>query len=152
MFSQTVEYSLRAMNYLASHPDNPISSETIAANTQVPPGYLSKVLRDLVVAELIRSQRGPNGGFVLAQPPSKISILDIVDAVDPICRIEKCPLNNPQHINLCPLHARLDEAIAQIRKTLSATTLEELLDDKSVGSGQKTCGSLASKKLQVKTK
>ena len=58
MISQTTEYALRAMVHLAAlEPGVTINSETLAARTKVPQGYLSKVLRDLVVAELITSQR-----------------------------------------------------------------------------------------------
>ncbi|HVU63560.1 MAG TPA: Rrf2 family transcriptional regulator [Phycisphaerales bacterium] len=133
MFSQTAEYALRAMNYLASNPDESAASEVIAARTKVSPGYLSKVMRDLVVAGLVISQRGPNGGFVLAKSPASVTILDIVDAVDPIRRIEKCPLGNPEHVQLCPLHSRLDDAIAQIRRTLGGTSLADLLGENRAG-------------------
>ncbi|MBX3385025.1 MAG: Rrf2 family transcriptional regulator [Phycisphaeraceae bacterium] len=129
MLSQTVEYALRAMVHLAAQkPDELLSSEAIAARTKVPKGYLSKILRDLVVAELISSQRGPNGGFALARPPSRISILDVFIAVDPIRRITKCPLGNPAHLKLCPLHRRLDDALALIEREYAKTTLAEVLE------------------------
>lgn len=126
MFSQTAEYALRAMNCLAAASGHPATGETIAGRTKVPPGYLSKVMRDLVVAGLVVSRRGPTGGFLLARDASAISILDVVDAVDPLRRIERCPLGNPEHARLCPLHASLDGAIAQIRETLGATSLADL--------------------------
>lgn len=98
MLSQTIEYALRAMTFLASiDGDASFNSETIAECTKVPKGYLSKILRDLVVADLIVSQRGPNGGFTLSRSAAKISMLDVVNAVDPIPRIRKCPLGNPAH-------------------------------------------------------
>lgn len=127
MLSQTVEYALRAMMYLASADGDAISSERIAANTQVPPGYLSKVMRDLVLAHLVTSFRGPRGGFVLAEAPASITILDVVNAVDPIRRIKQCPLGKPEHHNLCALHQRIDAALAEIESTFRATTLGELL-------------------------
>jgi Rrf2 family protein len=127
MFSQTVDYALRAMVFLAAARDEECaSSERIAEQTQVSPGYLSKVMRDLVLARLVVSQRGPRGGFSLALPPGQISILDIVDAVDPIRRIEKCPLGNPAHAKLCPLHERLDRTVCDVRRTLSQTTLADI--------------------------
>jgi len=134
MFSQTVEYALRAMMYLASLDGAPVTSERIASNTRVPPGYLSKVMRDLVLGNLVASFRGPRGGFVLALKPEAITILDVVRAVEPIRRIEKCPLGDPTHVNLCPLHRRLDDALAGIEHTLRQTTLAEMLTD-DVGPG-----------------
>lgn len=137
MLSQTIEYALRAMTHLAStERGHAFNSETIAERTKVPKGYLSKILRDLVVAELIVSQRGPNGGFSLARAPDKITILDVVNAVDPIQRIKKCPLGNPAHIQLCPLHRRLDDAIAMIEREFKRTSLAEVLETNSRVSGQ----------------
>ena len=141
MLSQTIEYALRAMIHLASlDPGTAVNSETIAERTRVPKGYLSKILRDLVVASLIDSQRGPNGGFSLARPPDRVSILDVVNAVDPIRRITKCPLGNPAHVQLCPLHRRLDDAIAMIERDFRRTTLAEVL---ATGAGPgKACRTL----------
>ncbi len=127
MFSQTVEYALRAMVYLASHAGEAANAETIAAATRVPPGYLSKVMRDLVVARLVSSQRGPRGGFTLTSDPRTVTVLAVVNAVDPIKRIDRCPLGNTEHIKLCPLHSRLDSALAAVETTLAGTTLADLL-------------------------
>jgi Rrf2 family protein len=141
MFSQTIEYALRAMVHLASAPqDASLNSETLAQRTKVPKGYLSKIMRDLVVAELVNSQRGPNGGFTLGRLATKISILDIVDAVDPLQRITKCPLGNPLHVKLCPLHSRLDNALAMIQNEFRNTSLAEVLETNTRAGAQ--CGAL----------
>ncbi|MFM9995652.1 MAG: RrF2 family transcriptional regulator [Phycisphaerales bacterium] len=129
MLSQTIEYALRAMTHLATlEREATANSESIAQGTRVPKGYLSKVLRDLVVAELVLSQRGPNGGFSLARPPDRISMLEVVNAVDPLLRIRKCPLGNPAHIQLCPLHRRLDDAIGMIEREFGRTSLAEVVE------------------------
>lgn len=133
MFSQTVEYALRAMTFLGSRPAASTTTEVIARETQVPAGYLAKVMRDLVVAQLVTSQRGPNGGFVLARPPEQITVLDIVNAVDPIQRIRSCPAGNPFHVKLCSLHARLDAAMAMIESELRRTSLAEVVADQTRG-------------------
>lgn len=132
MFSQTVEYAMRAMVHLCStQQGEALTSEVIAERTRVPRGYLSKVMRDLVLADLVTSQRGPNGGFSLARPAAQISMLDVVNAVDPLHRITECPLGNPAHINLCPLHRRLDESIAAIERDFKRTSLAEVLESRS---------------------
>ncbi|MCC6950107.1 MAG: Rrf2 family transcriptional regulator [Phycisphaerales bacterium] len=77
------------MVHLASlAPETAHNSEVIARRTGVPRGCLSKILRDPVLARLIRSRRGPNGGFTLARTPEDISILDVINAVDPSHRQE----------------------------------------------------------------
>lgn len=141
MFSQTVEYALRAMVYLAASHEELSSSEKIAEATHVPSRYLSKVMRDLVIAGLVGSQRGPNGGFSLARPPAKISILDVINAVDPFRRITECPLGNPLHAKLCPLHQRLDSALATVEAEFAKTALDEVIAD---APGRNKCGILTS--------
>ncbi len=128
ILSSTTEYALRAAVFLAANMGEAANSERIAECTKVPPGYISKVMRDLVVAGIASSQRGPNGGFSLARDPSTISILEVVDAVTPIQRIRACPLGNPSHLSLCPLHRKLDDAIESIQKAFSSTTLADLLE------------------------
>lgn len=128
MISQSVEYALRAMSFLATLEGGAASSVVIARTTRVPQGYLSKVMRELVRGGLVRSYRGPKGGFVLSRAPASISVLDVVNAVDPIERIERCPLGNPAHANLCPLHRCIDEALAQVELDFSRTSLGAVLE------------------------
>jgi len=128
MISQTTEYALRAVVYLAQHADESWTTKQIAAATRVPAGYLSKVLQGLSRAGLISSQRGRHGGFQLAGDPEQLSVLEVVNAVEPIRRITRCPLNLSSHgANLCPLHHALDETIAQVEEMFSKKKVSELL-------------------------
>lgn len=132
MFTQTVEYALRAMVCLASRPEVPQSNSQIAATTKVPSAYLSKVLQKLAKANLVHGQRGVQGGFVLAQPAAEITILQIVNAVDPIQRIQRCPLGLEAHgVRLCPLHRKMDQALAQVESAFASTTLAAILAEPS---------------------
>ena len=136
MFTQTSEYALRILVFLGSVGDRPATISRIAENTLVPIGYLPKVLRALSQAGLVRSQRGPRGGSTLARPPSRVTIYDVVEAIDPIRRIKTCPLGLPNHGGyLCPLHHRLDKAIAMVEEAFRATTIADLLEVSSRGSG-----------------
>ena len=128
MLSQTVEYALRAATYLATAPGDLQTVDQIAAATHVPVPYLSKVLQQLVRKKIVASRRGTGGGFMLARSPQKLRILEIVQAVDPIERIMTCPLGLAAHGNrLCPLHRRLDNALAAMEKAFAAATLAEIL-------------------------
>jgi Rrf2 family transcriptional regulator, nitric oxide-sensitive transcriptional repressor len=130
VFSTTLEYALRAVTFLACNPMEGLTAQRIAAGTQVPDDYLSKVLQQLVRGGVLTSQRGRNGGFQLARPASEISMLTVVNAVEPIVRIDKCPLGLRQHgVRLCPLHKRLDHAFGLVEKAFAETTLEELVVD-----------------------
>jgi Rrf2 family protein len=133
MFSQTAEYALRAVVYLASKAGEGQTTQQIAARTQTPAGYQSKVLQQLARAGLVQAQRGLGGGFSLACDPATLTIWDIVQAVDPIRRIEACPLGLDGHLKLCPLHRRLDQAIAMVEAALKASTVAELLAEPKKG-------------------
>ena len=128
MFSQTVEYALRAAVYLANHPHEPQKTRQIAKVTKVPMAYLSKVLQSLARGGIVVSQRGIGGGVRIARDPAELTILEIVQAVDPIRRISTCPLKLAAHgTRLCPLHRRLDNALASIEEAFGSTTLAALL-------------------------
>lgn len=127
MFSQTVEYALRAIVYLAGH-EEARTTQQIAAVTKVPPAYLAKVLQNLSRFDLVKSQRGLHGGFSLGKAPDKLTIWEVVQAVEPIRRIMECPLELESHkMKLCPLHKKLDDALAQIEQAFSSTTVAEIL-------------------------
>jgi Rrf2 family protein len=130
MISQTVEYALRAMVCLAMESDNSMTVEQIAERTRVPPSYLSKVLQSLRKKNLLISQRGLGGGFTLRKSAAEITILEVVNAVDPIPRIHTCPLDIKEHgVNLCPLHQRLDNALAMVEQAFLDSTIAELLTE-----------------------
>jgi Rrf2 family nitric oxide-sensitive transcriptional repressor len=132
MFSQTVEYALRAVVHLAYCSPSASTTEQIAIATKVPQAYLSKVLQGLSRAGVVRSQRGIGGGVALALPPGQLTILDVVNAVDPIQRIHQCPLGLPSHgRTLCPLHKRVDDALCMVEEAFRKTTLAEILAEPS---------------------
>jgi len=132
MFSQTVEYALRAVACLADAAPKPQTTEQIATTTRVPRAYLSKVLQNLRQAGLVASQRGVGGGVRLVGSPDELTILDVVNAVDPIERIRECPLGLSSHgVHLCPLHRRLDNALESVESAFAETTLAEVLAEPS---------------------
>ncbi len=128
LISQTVEYALRAVVHLASMAPAAQTTQQLAEATRVPRAYLSKVLQSLGRAKIVRSQRGLGGGMTLTKPAEKISILEVVNAVEPIQRICTCPLGLSAHgVRLCPLHRRLDNALASMEAAFESTTLAEIL-------------------------
>ena len=128
MISQTVEYALRAVVHLASKSPAAETTQEIAEATRVPRAYLSKVLQSLGRAKLVSSQRGLGGGMTLTRPAEEITILEVVNAVEPIQRIHTCPLGLSAHgVRLCPLHRRLDNALASVEAAFEHTTLAEIL-------------------------
>jgi Rrf2 family protein len=128
MISQTVEYALRAVVHLAAHAPAGRTTEQIAEATRVPAAYLSKVLQCLRRARVVDSRRGIGGGVALAKDPQDLTILEVVNAVEPIQRIRRCPLGLAAHgVRLCPLHRRLDAALASVEQAFAESTLAEVL-------------------------
>ncbi len=130
MISQTAEYALRSAVCLASYPQTALTTGQIAKITKVPGSYLSKVLQALGKARIVHSQRGLHGGFSLAKPAEELSLLEVINAVDPFQHIDSCPLGLKQHgHNLCPLHKRLNDSINMIEKAYQESSIGDLLKE-----------------------
>ncbi|WP_017611137.1 RrF2 family transcriptional regulator [Nocardiopsis xinjiangensis] len=80
--SARVDYALRAAAELAISPDGPVTAEQLARAQDIPGKFLENILTQLRRAGLVRSQRGPVGGYWLARDPAEISLADIIRAVD----------------------------------------------------------------------
>ena len=149
MFSQTVEYALRAVVHLADRAPASRTTGQIAAATRVPRAYRSRVLQALTQAGLVHSRRGIGGGMTLTGAPAEVTILDVVNAVEPIRRITNCPLGLAAHgVRLCPLHRRLDDALALVEDAFRRTTLLEVLAEPSAS--VPLCGFPAVSELTVR--
>ncbi len=129
MFSQTTEYALRAMAWLALSPDTLVSTGSLADHTQVPEHYLAKVLQQLAAANLIKGRRGVGGGYMLARPAEDIAVSEVVRIVGSLNRISTCPLGLANHgSNLCPLHRLLDDVAREAFEILDGKSLRDLVD------------------------
>jgi Rrf2 family protein len=129
LLSQTAEYALRAMAHLAAAPsDAAVPSADLAEYTGIPPHYISKVLRRLVVAGLCDAKRGHHGGFRLARPADEITFADVIAAAEPDqgpigCAFGygRCDLENP-----CPLHESWSALKREFATWSETTTLDQV--------------------------
>ena len=81
--SRACGYALLALEYLAARGAGaPVASHHIAAARGIPERFLLKALKPLVTAGVLRSLKGPNGGFRLARPAAQITLLEVVEAAD----------------------------------------------------------------------
>lgn len=130
MFSRTLEYALRASVYLGSMYTRPVTAHQIADATSVPLSYLPKVLQQLVRARLVKGTRGLHGGYVLARDPASISILDVVNAIEPLNRTEQCNPGLVDHVEkVCPLHQRIDRILLDLQDRFERLSLAEILSE-----------------------
>lgn len=122
MFSQTVEYALRAMVQLAVDSSGQATTKDIAVKAKVPSAYLAKVLQSMRKGGLIHSRRGVGGGVTLAKPANKISLLDIIDAVEPLKRTPAKKV-----ATAAQLQKSMDKAVDQLRSTFAGESLADML-------------------------
>jgi len=89
--SRKIDYGLRAMIYLASiSPEAVVPFREIARQMMVPEDFLAKILKTLVDQGLVKSTRGPHGGYALGKPATDISFLDVIEAVEGPIAINVC--------------------------------------------------------------
>lgn len=132
LLSEACEYALRAVVWLAQRPEQAQKVREIAEGTKSAPGYLIKVMQDLARARIVSAQRGSHGGYMLERDPASLSVLEIINAVDPIERITTCPLGLKSHgTHLCPMHKAVDDAMAVIEKSFRDITIHELIHKRS---------------------
>ena len=80
--SARADYALRAAIELAAADNGHVTAEQLARAQRIPGKFLEAILTQLRRAGLVRSQRGPDGGFWLARPADEISLADIIRAID----------------------------------------------------------------------
>ena len=128
-------YALHAVVYMAQQKTNdPVASHKIADALNMPDRFLLKVLKPLVEAALLKSIKGPKGGYQLARPSNEISVLAIVERVDGSAISGKLPdTKMPAH----PLDGKLKAICAQsavaIRTTLEQFHISDLVGSKKHG-------------------
>ena len=141
IYSRSSEYAIRAFVHLAQTPDGKYAMvKTIAEQEDIPPHFLAKILQQLVRKGLLRSSKGPTGGFALRAAAHEIRLLDIVEALDGLETYGQCAAGHAEcsdstpcfmHDSWAALRSRIMEylgrntiadfskALAQKKKTLS---------------------------------
>lgn len=128
MISQTAQYALRAIVCLASKAETPTTTERLAALTKVPVNYLSKVMQTLARGNLVTSRPGKSGGYLLKQPPEAISLLMVIEAIDPLLQPEPCHVEIQGYGNvLKPLQQKLAQINALVRNECRNVYIKDLL-------------------------
>jgi len=93
--SEATTLALHAMIYIAANPERPISTAKIAKRFNVSAAHLSKVMQRLTHVGLLKSLRGPNGGFVLMKPAEEITLLEIYEIIEGPVPTSTCLLETP---------------------------------------------------------
>lgn len=129
--SRSSEYAIRALTYLAQQDDDTTFhlAREMAEHLDIPAPFLGKILQPLVTRGILSSQRGRNGGFRLAHPPSEVTLFQIVDAQEHLGRSRQCFLGQAECSDerACPMHAYWKDASELFLARLANTTLSDLV-------------------------
>jgi Rrf2 family protein len=121
--SAKVDYALRALAELAAAPPGPVKAERLATAQGIPPKFLENILLELRHAEIVASQRGADGGYRLAKPAAKISLADVIRAVEgPIATVRG---GRPEEASYTGAAAGLREVWIELRTSMRGV-LEEI--------------------------
>ena len=139
MISQTVRYALRILGQLADHPGAWLRAEQIAATTDIPSNYLSKILNQLRKRGIVLSQKGWGGGFMLPKDSSGVPIAEVVDIFDgrknsrecifglPLCKADApCPLHEPWE--------RIQKGYMEMLRTVTVQELQQVTKNRAAAS------------------
>ncbi len=116
MLSNTCKYAIRAVTYIAVNEENnkKIGIKKISEDLDLPAPFLSKILQILSKNKILKSTKGPNGGFVLHKKPEETNLLSVVEVIDGTDFFHSCILGmklcdgDPDKMLFCPFHSDLD--------------------------------------------
>lgn len=131
MLSNTCKYAIRACIYLALNADEEkkIGIKKISDDLKIPMPFLGKILQSLAKSKILLSTKGPNGGFCLAKPAKKISLMEIVDAIDGDESFTSCVIGvtscstSEAH---CPIHEKYGPLREKIKELFENQDIDEL--------------------------
>ena len=127
--SAKADYAVRAAIELASTTGSPAKGDSIAQAQGIPLKFLENILIELRHADIVRSQRGPEGGYWLARPPEEITVAQVIRAVEgPLASVRS---QRPEDVEYAGNSVALRDVWvalrANIRDVLERTTLADVV-------------------------
>jgi len=130
IYSRSCEYAIRALMRLAQAPQGkPLMVKQIAEQDGIPAYFLAKVLQQLARRGLLRSSKGPTGGFALRAPANEITLVQIVEALDGLTEYQRCVsgLSECTDDTPCGMHDAWKQLRSRIMEYLEQTTIADLV-------------------------
>jgi Rrf2 family protein len=126
--SARTDYAVRAMAELAAAGETAMTAEQVSSAQDIPVRFLFTILRELRTVRLVRSVRGPEGGYLLARPPAEITLADVIRAVDgPLANVRDMRLRDLEYPGPAEALPDVWRAVrASLRLVLERTTLADL--------------------------
>ena len=129
VFTRSCQYAVRAVAYLATYEEGHLCrAQEIAGSQGIPAPFLAAVLQNLARAGLMKSFKGPKGGFCLGRPAHRITLYDILEAIGSLSGLTRCAIgleDCPGDI-LCPLHDRWEPVRQRVIDYLQGVTVADM--------------------------
>ena len=123
--SEAASLAMHTMGLLAAEPGRLISTREMASRLRVSEAHLAKVMQRLGRGGLVRSQRGPKGGFRLVRRPEDITLLEVYEATEGPLREQRCLLGNPMCSGNCIMGGLLERVGDEVRDYFATTRLSD---------------------------
>ena len=131
--SKSFGYALRGILYIAAMQDEQrkVQIDEIATKLSVPKHFLGKIMQQVVKAGLLKSTKGPYGGFCLVDETLATPVIKIVEITDGIEQFSMCVLKLKycNGLNPCPLHYEMEELKRNYLNVFTKNTIGDLLKD-----------------------
>jgi Rrf2 family transcriptional regulator, iron-sulfur cluster assembly transcription factor len=132
-FSKSFGYAVRGVLYIVFMQDTKqyVQAEEIAQKLVVPRHFVSKILKKLVKSGVLSSSKGKAGGFTVNERTREFLLVQLFELTDGMDTFNKCSLRlqDCNELNPCPLHLQLNNIKQDLRRTLSVTTIGDLIKE-----------------------
>lgn len=133
MLSHSSKYAIKAIHFISKNgsSNKKLRSVEISQSTNIPKPFLSKLLKQLALLEIISSSKGPNGGFFLTEEQLQRTVLDIIVAIEGKDRFHQCVLNiDACNAEMpCPIHELVFKEKDALRNAIKKIKLLDLSDN-----------------------
>jgi len=125
--TRETDYGIVLTAFMATREQQPFSAATLAKERRLPLPMVSKILKSLARAGVLTSQRGAKGGYLLARSPDRISVADIVDALEGPIAITECSADSsPDCLSHCSVSGHWHRINRVVREALDNITLRQM--------------------------
>jgi Rrf2 family protein len=127
LFTVATGYALQALAHMPEDGSFMMAKD-LAEQLHLPAPYLAKILQNLARAEILESVRGPKGGFRLTKPAHRVSVGEILAAIEGPGSLDRCIMGFPacDCENPCPMHDAWSAVKTQVEVSMTSTTLRDL--------------------------
>lgn len=124
------DYAIRCVLYLCGAGDKPVAVGEISDAMGIKKTFTAKILQKLVKSGLITSRKGSGGGFTIAKDPQRITLLDVIEAVEGALALNICVIDkkNCERSSFCPVHPVWFEIKSVLAESLISWDFKRIME------------------------